>query len=353
MKTMFKVLIALLLLLMIAYWMGPTPAKPTLTAQLPPVAASLVQLEKEVSAAERMEKYLKPNNQARIVWADSTHREKTPYSILYLHGFSASQEEGAPVHTDIARRFGCNLFLARLEGHGTQEPDVFLKLSPEALLTSAQRAFAIAQQLGDSVIVIGTSNGGALGLCLAATQPRVSALIAYSPAVALYNPTAVLLDKPWGLQIARTIMGTDYYENAKANDTIRQYWSTKYRLEGLVSLQAFLAGTMTSETFNRIHCPVFLAYYYKSEEEQDKVVSVPAMLEMYEQLSTPANRKRKVVFPKAGEHVIASHLRSKDWKGVERETIRFMEQILRVKPMRPFKMEEPERTVALPVAGRP
>jgi esterase/lipase len=340
MKKALKILVAFVLLLLVAYLMGPSPARPQLSTTLPPVTASLVELEQQVSESERVEKYLKPNNQARIVWADSASKQKTRYSILYLHGFSASQEEGAPVHTNIARRFGCNLYLARLQDHGTQHPDVFLNLTPENMVASAQRALAIAQQLGDSVIVMGTSNGGALGLYLASTQPRVCALITYSPAVALYDPASVLLDKPWGLQIARAVIGNDYMENTKANDSIRQYWSTKYRLEGLVSLQTFLNNTMNSETFSRIHCPVFLGYYYKNEEEQDKVVSVPAMLEMFKELSTPADQKREVAFPQAGEHVIASHIRSKDWRSVERETVRFMEEVMELKPVEQKSSEE-------------
>ena len=38
-------------------------------------------------------------------------KEKTEYAVVYLHGFSASQEEGDPVHYDFAKKFGCNLFL--------------------------------------------------------------------------------------------------------------------------------------------------------------------------------------------------------------------------------------------------
>jgi esterase/lipase len=332
MKKVLKWFALFIGVLVVVYWLGPAPAKPQLDTKLPQMTASLVQLEQEIDAAERKQPGVKPNNQARIVWADATHKEKTRYSILYLHGFSASQEEGAPVHTNIARRFGCNLYLARLEDHGTQHPDVFLKLTPENMLASAKRALAIASQLGDSVIVMGTSNGGALGLFLTANEPQVCALIAYSPAVALYDPAAILLDKPWGLQIARAVMGGDYAENKKSTEPVKKYWSNKYRVEGLVTLQSFLTNAMTPETFQRIHCPVFLAYYYKSAEEQDKVVSVPAMLEMFDELGTPPALKRKQAFPKAGEHVIASHLRSKDWKTVEEQTVRFMQEVMQLKP---------------------
>ena len=97
---------------------------------------------------------------------------------------------------------------------------------------------------------------------------------------------------------------------------------------------------MNPETFSRIHCPVLLAYYYKNEEEQDKVVSVPAMLEMFDELATSPNRKRKVAFPEADEHVIASHLRSKDWRSIERETVRFMEEVMKLKPTGQKNSEE-------------
>ena len=124
------------------------------------------------------------------------------------------------MHTNLARRFGCNLYLARLEDHGVKRNDVFMKLNADNYLVSAKRALAIASQLGDSVLVVGTSAGGMLGLYLTSVQPRVAALVLYSPAVALFDPAAVLLDKPWGLQIARRVYGSEYSENRKATAAI-------------------------------------------------------------------------------------------------------------------------------------
>jgi len=83
-----------------------------------------------------------------------------------------------------------------------------------------------------------------------------------------------------------------------------------------------------SSSFSAVACPVFLAYYYKNDEEQDKTVSVPAMLKMFDELGTPENLKKKMAFPEAGAHVIASYIRSKDWQGVERETELFLSEIL-------------------------
>ncbi|HNY14475.1 MAG TPA: hypothetical protein PKI12_02965, partial [Bacteroidales bacterium] len=105
-------------------------------------------------------------------------------------------------------------------------------------------------------------------------------------------------------------------------------WVMEYRLEALVALQDLVTNTMKAETFEKVMCPVFLAYYYKNEEEQDKTVSVPAMLEMFEQLGTPPDMKRKMAFPETGAHVIASYIRSKDWQSVQNETDKFLSEIV-------------------------
>ena len=59
--------------------------------------------------SEEAKHKVKPNNEAKIIWADSNHQQ-TDYAIVYLHGFSASQMEGDPVHRNIAKQFHCNLY---------------------------------------------------------------------------------------------------------------------------------------------------------------------------------------------------------------------------------------------------
>ena len=96
------------------------------------------------------------------MWADTARRQKTPYSIVYIHGLGASWAEGDPVHKNLAARYGANLYLARLHDAGINDPDAFDDLTPENFVAGAKRALAIGQALGDSVIVIGTSAGGLL-----------------------------------------------------------------------------------------------------------------------------------------------------------------------------------------------
>lgn len=326
-----KWLAGIILGLLLIYMVGPRPAKPDFTIHEASVPASLTDLEKYVDQNEKSVKGLKPDNQARIIWADSINKVKTRIAIVYLHGFSASQAEGDPIHRDMAKKYHANLFLSRLEEHGIDRGDSsMIGLKADSYEASAERALAIGEKLGDEVIVIGTSAGGALSLYLASRHPEIKAIILYSPCVRLYDATAVILDKPWGLQIARLATGAPVKKFPSEGKAHSNYWQLDYRLEALVALQNLIMHTMDKTNFEKIKCPVFLGYYFKDENEQDKTVSVPAMLKMFDELGTPADMKEKVAFPEAGAHVIGSYIRSKDWQGVERETDKFLGEKLKL-----------------------
>lgn len=331
MKTFLKWLGGVILALFLVYISGPKPSKPDLAIHEINLPSSLTELEKKINEDEKNVAGMKPDNQARIIWADSSRKEKTKVAFLYLHGFSASQAEGEPVHRDLAKKYYANLFLSRLAGHGIDKGDsTLINLTSEKLVSSAENALAVAEKLGDEVVVIGTSAGGALALFLASRHPEIKAIVLYSPCVKLFDGSAVILDKPWGLQIARLVSGgpTKKFESESKAHT--NYWQLNYRIEALVALEDLISNTMKPENFSKIKCPVFLGYYYKNEEHQDKTVSIPAMLKMFDELGTPSELKIKEAFPGAGEHVIASYIRSKDWQDVEKQTDRFLSDIVKL-----------------------
>lgn len=329
---MLKVLLLLLFLLVIVYFTGPKVNKPSLIKTKPIVTSNLMQLEKQINESEAAIVNIKPDNEARIIWADSIPK-KTPYCIVYLHGWSASQEEGDPIHVETARRYGFNLFLPRLAGHGLKEEEPLLNLTADEYLDSAEKAIAIGKQLGDKVIIMGTSTGGTLGLHFSAGDTAIAGLMLYSPNIEIFDPTAKLLSKPWGLQIARLVTGDDYHEFDDRTKLIDQYWTSKYRLEALTQLQVLMDETMVKETFQKVTQPVFLGYYYKDEIHQDSTVSVAAMLEMFKELGTPTAEKRKVKFEHVGDHVMTSYITSKDLESVKMETFAFIEEVLKIKPL--------------------
>lgn len=317
-----------LLLLVVVYWLGPSPATPNYNLDLPVVPRGPDDLDKYVYEQESKHK-VKPNNEARIVWTDSSH-SKTEYAVVYLPGFSASQMEGDPVHRNFAKDFGCNLYLARLADHGIDTVETLLNFTAERFWNSAKEALSIGNQLGEKVILVSTSTGGTVALMLAANFPeRVHALINLSPNISVRDPAAFLVNDPWGLQIARMVMGGNYREWV-ADPERKKYWNNKYRLEAVVQVVELVETTMIEETFTKIRQPVLTLYYYKNDGEQDPEVSVAAMLKMHQQLGTSADMQAAIAIPGAGAHVIGSSMVSKDVEGVYREMTRFANEKLKM-----------------------
>ncbi|MEM6845683.1 MAG: alpha/beta hydrolase [Bacteroidota bacterium] len=331
MKKVLSWIAGVVLVSLLAVMVGPRPDHGDLSGQLPKITANLASLEREIIRTEANNPLVKEDNEARIIWADST-KQKTPYSIVYLHGFGASQGEGAPVHTALAEKYGCNLYLSRLKEQGIESDSAFKSMTAQNLLESAKEAVAIGKVIGEKVIVIGTSTGGALALYIAAENSDLAGLVLYSPIIAPKDEQLYLLNRPWGMQLMETMVGNDYVIEEREGLT-RQYWSRVYCIEGYAALAGLVEETMVEETFRKVKCPVFLGYYYKNEEEQDDVVSVAAMQTMFEQLGTPENLKRAVAFPEAGNHVIASYVRSADWQGVLKETDAFLQEVMNLNPL--------------------
>jgi pimeloyl-ACP methyl ester carboxylesterase len=328
-KRLIKITFPFLLLIAI-YFVGPSAETPTYNLELPTVPQNPSALETYVADNESRHN-LKKDNEARIVWADST-KQITDYAVVYLHGFSASQMEGDPVHKQLAKEFHFNLYLSRLSDHGVDTTESLLLFTADRIWNSAKQALAIGNALGKKVILVSTSTGGTVALKLAAEYPdKVHALINLSPNIAINNPAAFLLNDPWGLQIARMVMGGNYRVTG-ANEEKSRYWNGKYRLESVVELQQLVETTMTKETFKKIAQPSLTLYYYKSDEEQDPEVKVSAMLEMHEALSTPDDLKVAKAMPKTGAHVIGGALVSQDVEGVYSEMKDFMVNKLNISP---------------------
>lgn len=315
-----------LVVLVVAYFVGPKPNDPVFATNLPGVPQSAELLEQYVAEQESRHT-LKPGTKAAIVWFDDSLKHQTEYSLVYLHGFSASHHEGYPLHRNLAEAFGCNLYLARLHQHGIDTTDALHRFSAEGFYKSALDALAIGQRIGEKVILVSTSTGCTAALKMASEFPEVHALINLSPNVRINDPFAFLLNDPWGSELAELAMGGQY-RYVDGGPEYAKYWNEKYRTESLVELQQLIEATMLRETFERVNQPVFNGYYFKDQENQDGVVKVSAIEWMHELLSTPDSLKRAHPFPEAGNHVLASPIKSKDVEGVEAAVRKFMVEVI-------------------------
>jgi pimeloyl-ACP methyl ester carboxylesterase len=324
-------LLYLISVLTIIYLFGPHPDKPTYPLDMPDIPTEAGSLETYIKDMESR-RLVKPENEARIIWQNDSLKNKTEYAVVYLHGFSASQEEGDPVHTDFARNYGCNLFLARLAEHGLDTAEALINLTADNYWESAKQALAIGKQLGQKVILMGTSTGGTQALQLAAAFPNdVAALVLMSPNIEINDPNAWILNNHWGLQLARLVKKGNYNIASDQRDIYKKHWYSTYRLEGTVALQEMLETSMNEETFAKIKQPLLLLYYYKDDDHQDNVVKVSAMKKMFEQVSTPAGSKKAVAVPNAGDHVMGSYIKSGDLETVKREITHFAMETLNMR----------------------
>ena len=331
---MKKYVFGIIILLIVLYFMGPAPAAPVLNPEpsWKAIPDSVEAVKSYVDSLEALNKNLKDNNQGKVVFADSLSPKKTKIVFLYVHGFSASQMEGDPVHRDLAKNFGANLVLARIAGHGEKTTEHNMEhLTADEMYQSVENYYAIAKKLGDEVVVLGTSFGGAMSVNLCKNHPEIKALILYGPCIKIKDPAAEIVDNPWGLQIARLILKGENRTIESKNPLHNQYWSLHYRIEGIIAMQNFLTHTMNKETFAGMKTPVYLTYYYKDKQHQDDVVSVDAMKEMFPQLGTPDSLKKEEAFPLSGYHVMTSPILGKHVEIVTQKSIDFLEKTVQLK----------------------
>ena len=115
--------------------LGPELKAPDLDKPLPTPPFHITELKDWIDAKESALHNIKPDNASELEFYDSIPK-KTAYSILYLHGFSASTEEGDPVHRNIARALKANLYLPRLSDHGLIEKEPLLNFTGKKYLDS-------------------------------------------------------------------------------------------------------------------------------------------------------------------------------------------------------------------------
>ena len=314
MKRFFKIVGGILLLAVLIYLLGPKASFASVNNDPYHKTFNLDQVENYIQTKESKISNIKPDNQSQFVWQDSLN--KTDYSVVYLHGFSASHGEAFPILDNFSKRYKCNMYKPRLYLHGLNDVDAFVNITPEKWLKSAKEAISIGKAIGHKLIVISTSTGSTLAAYLAANDPDIHALIMTSPNFDLYDQNSYLLTKPWGKQIFKQIMGGNYRE-WNANESIKKYWTTKNRIEAHIAMRDLLNQTMTNEVFKKITQPVFIGYYYRDEDNCDKIISIDAIDEFGKTISTPKDKVSILPFANARGHVISSIYMNKAWEDVQ------------------------------------
>ncbi len=329
MKLLIKIVLAFILVCIISFLLGPkvkykkVDNKP-MSLDLPLDKVDSYLAEKETAVGS-----VKPDNESRIIWADSL--KKTPYALVYLHGFEASYGEAHPIIENFGERYGCNIVLGRISRQGLTDPDALLTETPLGMVESAKHAIAVGRLVGDRVIVMSTSTGSTLSTYLAANDPSIHAQLMTSPNFDLADANSIFLTKPWGKQILKQIVGSDYRQ-WKAPEAAKPYWNERYRIEGLIALRSLLDQTMTEAIWKQNAVPTFIGYFYKDEDTMDKIISIAAIDDYVEHSGTPAPELKVIPFADGYGHVISSIYMNKNWKSVQDSIFAYTENVLQLIP---------------------
>lgn len=202
-----------------------------------------------------------PGAKQRVLWADPGDPAPTELALVYLHGFSATHRETAPLTEELARSLGANALLTRLTGHGRTGEALGDAVANDWLADAAE-ALEVGVRLGRRVVLIGVSTGGTLATWAAAQsewRDDIAALVLISPNYGVRDSRAWILTLPWGAQLTRIIQGEEYsFETA--NDLHRRYWTERYPTK-VLSEMAALTQLIDDDLVARIEVPtlVFLS----------------------------------------------------------------------------------------------
>ena len=250
---------------------GSTPAA---EQNVPPMAIP-DDIDKYLRATEQRYQDIRSGTEKTVIWIDPEHRRKTPWSLIYLHGFSASRQEIAPLPEQVAAALGANLFYSRLTGHG-RNADAMATITINSLLHDAVEALTIGEKLGERVIVMGSSTGATLATWLAChdSHKAIAALVMLSPNFGLHRAASELLLLPWGKHLLRLVEGTEYHFEAR-NDLQQQYWTTRYPSKALLPLMG-VVKLVRDQDLTQVRQPTLVLY-----APDDQVINARAVVNAF------------------------------------------------------------------------
>jgi esterase/lipase len=300
----------------VIYLVMTAPAKLVNEAQSPQIRGDLTEFlaqEEREAAAHRA---MIPDTEKRIRWYQDRKNSKTPYSLVYLHGFSATRQEISPVVELVADALGANLFETRLAGHGLQQ-HALQGVRAEDWLADAAEALTVGAAIGDQVIVMGTSTGATLAMAMVGNPSfaKVSSIILLSPNFGPKDTSAEFLTWPGGPQLAYLVVG-ETRSWKPFNELQAKYWSTTYPMDAVVEMMR-LVDYVRSKLPLRLEQDLLVFY-----SPADTVVETDRTVEAFGEIDSP--HKQLIVIPASTDpsnHVIAGNIMSPENNGLVVEDI--------------------------------
>ena len=302
--SLLKILAALIALAVVVFLLGPVnelgPDTPT-ARPLAPVVLS--ELDDWLAKNESQYKQLRPGTQKEIIWA-SENKTKTPWSVVYIHGFSATRLETSPLAERVATSIGANLYYTRLTGHGLPG-EALGKASAQDWMADTLEAVQIGKTLGDKVLVISCSTGSTLSTWLATTDSAksVDAFVFISPNFGLKNKLSELINGHWGQQIALAVSGeTIKYEQTDPREQIA--WTSEYPTQALFPMMALVKKVRDSD-LSKFKQPVLVLF-----SAADQTVDPDMIKQIFASMGSSQKTLEAITYSNSkGQHVLAGDIR--------------------------------------------
>lgn len=277
------------------------PDEPTPRAAPP---ADIQQLDAWLARSEARYPDLRPGTAKGIVWYGQPGK-RTPWSVVYLHGFTGSRLETAPLAEQIGQRLGANVFDTRLTGHG-RTGLAMGEATVQDWLADTVEAARIGAEIGDKVLVLGVSTGGTLGAWLA-SHPQGQAVSAYafvSPNFGPKDKRSELINGPWGEQLAYALEGQ---MRGEPDDDPRENvaWTIRYATKALFPMMALVKHERERD-LSDFRAPVLVLY-----SERDQTVDPQETQAAFARIGSSNKTLEAVTYSEAkGQHVLAGAIRA-------------------------------------------
>ncbi|MEZ5752653.1 MAG: alpha/beta hydrolase [Paracoccaceae bacterium] len=305
MKRLYKLLVAVIMLVAIVLGLRATDVRPGWPPAAMLVAPGLApDLDTWLAEREALYPDITEGAEKHIFWAREPG-ERTPLVILYFHGFSATRREISPVPERVAQELGANLFATRFTGHGLPG-EALGQATPIDWALDVAEAMAVAQRLGDRVVIISTSTGGSIATLTAADPTyadRIAGLVSVSPNYEINDPLVFLLDWPHARSWVPLAVGETRSWQPESEDHAR-FWTTSYPTRAVFPLRT-VQRTAAEVDHTAIQTPL-LVYY----SLQDQVVSPAATEAVIARWGGPVTAHVVTDADDSGQHVITGDIRS-------------------------------------------
>lgn len=302
-------MVATLVLAGATFWVGPrNEFGPNMPTQRPLPPDNIAALEDWIKASEAAYPDIRPGNAKGIVWHASNH-QRTAWSVVYLHGFTASRLETAPVTDQVAQALGANAFHTRLTGHG-RTGAAMGEATVQDWIADTVEAVHIGKTLGERVLVISCSSGATLATWLALTAEgnNVAAHVFISPNFGPKDKRSEIINSPWGRPLVLAFEGKNRgwtpETAAEANA-----WTFNYPTRALFPMMALVKSVRESD-LSLFQTPVLVLY-----SENDGTVDPVETQAAFTRIGSPMKTIENVSYSHSkGQHVLAGDL--KDPKAV-------------------------------------